>query len=185
MLPADMDEELPEPAPKRTSADGGEDARARQAAVALDESLTRSERIAVNLTVEYMLRSLRSLRDCFEGDIMLGVVVMAIAAANSAHLSSDGALPSDQILPGGVVPDELRRPVSVLGVAGALGLPYETVRRYVNRLIAAGRCVKVRNGVIVPAAVFNEVNVVRASRESLGNIRRLYRALENSKFDFS
>lgn len=47
-------------------------------------------------------------------------------------------------------PDELRRPVSVAALAGATGLPFETVRRRVGRLRDRGMCDIGREGVMVP-----------------------------------
>lgn len=50
-------------------------------------------------------------------------------------------------------PDEMRRPVTMNAVASSLNLPFETVRRRINRMVADGFCRIVEGGVIVPSAV--------------------------------
>ena len=51
-------------------------------------------------------------------------------------------------------PTPLRTPVTVYALARSLGIPYETVRRHVGKLKAAGICEAAADGVIIPARVF-------------------------------
>jgi DNA-binding Lrp family transcriptional regulator len=50
-------------------------------------------------------------------------------------------------------PDEVRRPATMNAIATSLKLPFETVRRRVNRLIEHGVCAHAAGGVIVPMAM--------------------------------
>ena len=67
---------------------------------------------------------------------MLTVVYLAVLSANIQHIPTD----SDQAKRygglGEAVPDSERRPISAHSVALSLGIPYETARRYIGRLIA-------------------------------------------------
>ncbi len=78
--------------------------------------------------------------------IILGAVQANVAPilAQPALQFEFGALPD-------MPPDTARRPVSISGLAGALGLPFETVRRRLLRLSEAGICDITPAGVVVPA----------------------------------
>lgn len=47
-----------------------------------------------------------------------------------------------------VPPEAMRRPVSISAIARALGLPYSTVRRHVEKMLADGRLVRSRGGLL-------------------------------------
>jgi len=110
-----------------------------------------------------------------------GIIVLSILAANAAHLEQGGA-GADYAAAGAAPPDELRRPVSVLSIAHALGLPFETTRRHVNRLIKEGKCVRMPKGVIVPQAFVMTRAAEHLSRENAKNLRRLIRDLDRAGF---
>jgi hypothetical protein len=144
---------------------------------------TDGARVAVRLGGDYVLRSLRLQAELSGGQLMLGLVSLAITQANVAHLVGDEGRPYKDLeaLP----PDEVRRPVSVLSVAQSLGLPYETTRRHVETLIRMGRCQRVRGGVIVPAAAFDTPRHRELLAVNLANLRRLYRGLRAVDVDLS
>lgn len=80
------------------------------------------------------------------------LLVLAINQANIAPMTRD---PVARSLYGGLdapARDEQRRPVSVSAIATSLRLPFETARRHVKRLEAAGVCATSDRGVIVPEA---------------------------------
>lgn len=84
-----------------------------------------------------------------------GVLLLTIVQANIAPLTRDADLQltyGDYDAP---PPDELRRRVSVSAIAQSLRLPYETARRHVARLAAAGECEVTPQGVYVPAATLH------------------------------
>jgi hypothetical protein len=134
-----------------------------------------ARRVAV-LSTAYVLRALRGLARVY-GDGQLGVVAYTIFAANTAHL--DVVKGDTRIVgPDGVLHDEERRPVSVLKLSKLLGMPFETTRTYVNRLIEAGVCVRVQGGVIVPQASMQRQEASRAVAVNLAVVRKLVEDLQ-------
>jgi hypothetical protein len=137
-------------------------------------------RAAVRLSDEYFLRALRIIVDMAEGDMITAIVFRAVVAGNIGYLdahAAEAALYADVET---VPPDRLRRPVSVLSVSGALGLPYETTRRHVRKLIASGRCRMERTGVIAPAEGMVGPAEEAAILANLANLRRLFRGLKKA-----
>jgi prepilin-type processing-associated H-X9-DG protein len=137
-------------------------------------------RAAVRLSDEYFLRALRIVADLTEGDMITAIVFRAVVAGNIGYLdghTAEAALYADLET---VPPDHLRRPVSILSVSGALGLPYETTRRHVRKLIASGRCRMERAGVIAPAESLVGPAEEAAILANLANLRRLFRGLKRA-----
>ncbi len=124
-----------------------------------------------------MLRSLTLLRGLGWGDLMTALVSLAIVQANVAHLDAPGG--EGQTFGDGdrASPNDRRRPVSVLAVSATLGLPYETTRRHVSRLIGMGVVERVKGGLIVPQARLQTEAQSDMMQANLSNLRRLYRAL--------
>ena len=143
---------------------------------------TAGARVAARLSSDYVLRSLLLLAGRYDGELMTGVVSLAIIAANTAHLEQAAGTPQYPDL-GEIPPDDLRKPISVLALAGSLGLPFETTRRHVNRLRKAGRCVRVKGGVIVPAESLRNFDNDAALVANLTNLRRLFRSLAKAGLD--
>ena len=140
----------------------------------------RGARAAVRLSDEYFLRALRIIADLTEGDIITAIVLRAVVAGNIGYLdghAAEAALYSDLET---VPPDHLRRPVSILSVSGALGLPYETTRRHVHKLIASGRCRMERDGVVAPSESLSGPAEQAATLANLANLRRLFRGLKRA-----
>ena len=104
-----------------------------------------------------------------DGDLLAPLLFTAILEANLAPLNRDRDL---QLAFAGLdasAPDELRRPVSINAVAQSLRLPFETVRRRVRRLAAAGACVITPHGVYVPRSAvtspaYNALQLARHER---------------------
>jgi len=139
----------------------------------------RKARAAYRFGAEYVMRSLQILSSLANGDLVAGLVSMAINQANVAHLNPGAASgPFDGI--DQPPPDEVRRPVSVLALSTSLGMPYETTRRCVARLIAAGQCRRVKGGVIVPADALASDRHPELLRANHANLRRLMRNLRTA-----
>jgi len=133
-------------------------------------------RVAVRLSADYMLRSLKMLGELSDGELLSALISLAIVQANVAHLEQDGGFRELDEPP----PDESRRPISILAIANSLGLPYETTRRHVEKMIAAGQCVRVRGGVIVPTVALTTPRHREFVLANLANLRRLYRSLRRA-----
>jgi DNA-binding Lrp family transcriptional regulator len=133
-------------------------------------------RLVARRSTEYILRALQLLTETY-GDIRTGIVAQTIVAANTSHLD---ARTGEGWRYAGVdqrIPDEVRRPVSVVRIAESLGLPYETMRRQVERLLDAGICIRLPAGLIIPAAVLDRPGPVAAMLVNVGYVRKFVREL--------
>jgi hypothetical protein len=137
-------------------------------------------RVASRLTVEFVLRSVQLISELSGGDLLEGLILRTITAGNTTHLDHDPKNPGRFASIGDVPPDELRRPVSILAVAGSLGLPYETTRRCANRLVKSGQCVRVKGGLIAPGAEHQQPADHQAILTNMANLRRLFSALKDA-----
>jgi hypothetical protein len=135
-------------------------------------------RVAGRLASDYLLRSLKMLGELADGDLLTGLVSLAIVQANVSHvdhaLGETGAFDGLATIP----PDVVRRPVSVLAVADSLGLPYETTRRHVTKLIKSGQVVRTKGGVVAPTSVLKDPRRQAMLDANIPNLRRLFRNLK-------
>mgnify|MGYP006281086771 CR=1 FL=1 len=138
-------------------------------------------RAAVRLGADYLLRSLQMLGELSDGHMLSGLISLAIVQANTSHLEGSGAYRDVSDLP----PDNVRRPVSVLAIANSLGLPYETTRRHIDKMIQSGQVSRVNGGIIVPAAALNTPRHAELLTAHLTNLRRLVRGLAAAGLDLS
>ena len=134
------------------------------------------------LSGEYILRALQLLAGAY-GDIRAGIVAQTIVTANTAHID----VRRDEVRRYAGIdetpPDEVRRPISVARLAESLGLPYETARGQVRRLIDAGVCVQLDRGLIVPGAALERPAAARSMLENVGYVRKFLRDLQAIGFD--
>ncbi len=105
------------------------------------------------------------------------LLVMAINQGNIAPLTRDPGARSRYGALENPAPDEERRPVSVRAVAASMRLPYETARRNIRRLEAAGVCMVSDCGVVVPAAFMVSPAYCDAARSGHERLLGLYRGL--------
>jgi DNA-binding Lrp family transcriptional regulator len=134
------------------------------------------------LSAEYILRALQLLADAY-GDIRAGIVAQTIVTANTAHLDAPRGEGYRYAGIAQTPPDEVRRPISIARLAESLGLPYETMRARVRRLIDAGVCVQLDAGLIVPGAVLERPTAARSMLANVGYARKLMRDLHAVGFD--
>lgn len=138
-------------------------------------------RAALRISTDYFMRSLHLVGELYDGELLTGLVSMAIIQANVGHLDSAG--PSEFAGLDTAPPDSARRPASVLAVSSSLGLPYETTRRHVAKLVKAGLCQRVKGGVVVPTAVVSSPQHRKVAAANLTNLHRLYRQLRAAGVD--
>lgn len=115
------------------------------------EGSIRRRRLLGRLTSAYLLDVLAIAQG--EGDPLDTLITAAVIQANVAEIRARADLQLAFSKADSPPPDELRRPVSINAIASSLSLPFETVRRRIGALAAAGICRFVEGGVIVPAAV--------------------------------
>lgn len=77
------------------------------------------------------------------------ILALGIGSANLSHIDSSPELSRQHA--GSVEPDHLRRGISRGGIARALSMPAETVRRRLNALIEAKILVECDDGIILAA----------------------------------
>ena len=133
-------------------------------------------RIISRLGAEYVLGVFQLLIDRF-GDIRSGLLFMAISTANVAHIDARTEEGRDAAASDGFVLDDDRKPVGVARLAAITGLPLGSTRRIVERLIDVGDCIRVDGGLIVPRAVFERPESVRATTANLRHVREFVRKL--------
>lgn len=141
-----------------------------------------------NLLAEARERALAPLSGRFVLDQVSGgmagmdsrdaVLVMAINQANIAALTRD---PEARQRYGGLetpAPDDERRPVSLSAIAASLALPYETVRRRIQRLAARGVCELTDHGAVVPETFLASPAYLGSVVAAHGRLYRFYREVE-------
>jgi DNA-binding Lrp family transcriptional regulator len=134
-------------------------------------------RLVVRLSSDFILRMAEPLA-LHLGDLVSGLILMDVFAANTQHLpDSEGGSDDQDWSALGFVPDRLRRPVRAATLAERLGIPPETVRRHLARLHKEGRLERIGDGFIVPAAVLARAPVVQYLVDNQSHLHRLYAGL--------
>jgi DNA-binding Lrp family transcriptional regulator len=110
-------------------------------------------------------------------DFVDALILTAVVQANIAPIMRDPELSRAYAAYPEPPPDELRRPVSVNAVAESLRIPYETARRRILRLAAAGACEVTAAGVIVPARELATPAHMAAMMQLWALMGRLHRQL--------
>ena len=144
--------------------------RRRRLSPSRAKSLERARaRLIGRICNDYFLDTVAVLSDTFNGDLVTGLVFLAIVRENTrgGELAPvQGAAPR---------PDHLRRPVTVYTVAKGLNLTYETARRHVNRLIKEGFCTRLDGGLIVAGEILARPQMTRALERNKTHFKRLLR----------
>lgn len=135
------------------------------------------DRLAMRISTEYMLRSIDLMTQIVGGDLVKGLIFVAVVQANTQHVASDETLNQTYSEADDTVPNEARRPVSVHALSVSLGIPYETTRRYVNKLLLEGYCVRARRGLVVPGEVLQRPELISALKKNFSNLQRLVAGL--------
>ena len=140
-----------------------------------------TRRLAMRLSVGYFLRFIEVLQDVSGRNLVQSVILLAIMGANVGALDADPVASKKFAGIDAVPPDELRRPISIYALAASLGLPYETVRRQVHKMIERGICERVGDeGVIVPARVLEGAQMLKAVERNFQNLSGLERSLRRA-----
>lgn len=108
------------------------------------------------------------------GDIIDPLIVSVAMEANVAPINQDFELSVRYATMADPPPEDLRRPVSVNALAASIMLPYETVRRRVQRLVENGALVASPRGVYVPAHVVENPFFLATATARYERLRRLY-----------
>jgi DNA-binding Lrp family transcriptional regulator len=134
-------------------------------------------RLVMRLSSDYLLR-LADPITLYMGDLVTGLVLMDIIHANTEHLpDSEGGQTDAGWSPAGFVPDDLRKAVRPTALSERLGIPAETVRRHIQRLLDQDRCERRENGYVVPSRVLAREPFVQYMVDNQSHLHRLYAGL--------
>ena len=134
-------------------------------------------RLVIRLSSSYLLRLVEPLSENI-GDLVTALVMMDVIQANTEGLpdsqggATDGAWTAEDF-----VADQHRKPVSVSALSERLGIPAETVRRHLARLVQNGQCERVAEGHLIPARVLAGAPFVQFMTANQLNLHRLYTSL--------
>lgn len=121
---------------------------------------------------QYHLRHLRRLAEIFQGDLDLPLILGEVANRNIGFALSETGVSRDDVDQQIVRARENEglSPCSAMSVSLATGLPRETVRRKLNKLVAQGFLVKLPDSTFVtttkPLEFFSDI----LTREQLGDL---------------
>ena len=136
-------------------------------------------RIMSRLSMDYVISMYSAILRGSEHDPLDTLILCTVAVANVAHLNTDRALSHAYAGFDAPEPAEIKRPISRNAVALSLGLPYETTRRRVERLLAEGALAEIDGG-LVGANEAAQPEMVRAMAEQNAILlRRLVRQLRD------
>lgn len=145
--------------------------------------LPANVRAIIRVATQSFQRSIAGLAASDGNDLIRVLAFNAIWLGNVQNAAGTAEAEQAGLLD--VLPDERRIPVSVLGIANSLRMPYETVRRYSHALLNSGSCVRLpARGLIVPQEVHNRparLELVQSSRDQIGH---LLDGLKRAGFDF-
>ena len=102
------------------------------------------------------------LVDVTQLDLTSAQIVLAIAHANTGHVTHEPDTAARFMALRDVPPDHLRLPVSGYAIARQLGLPLETTRRHILKLQALGWCQRVGDGFLIPETVWRDPAALQA-----------------------
>jgi hypothetical protein len=138
-------------------------------------------RALLRIGTEYLLYGLARLEDLCEQDFVPAMLFTAIWTSNLARIP----LAQTPEVEDTVLADALRRPVPVLALANSLHVPYETVRRHINRMEREGLCKRIgKEGVIVPRAVLLLPRFQNAAASFYPRVLRYLTDLQRVQYDF-
>lgn len=80
-------------------------------------------------------------------DFTDALILTVLMQSKGAAVAGDPALQRAYATFGAPPPASVRRPISINAIAGSLGMPFETVRRHVRRLVESGACEVLPEGV--------------------------------------
>lgn len=140
------------------------------------EDTSAQDRGIGRLSADYVLRTIAALAAMFDGDILMGVIFLALFRASVEYVGRGGT--NSPAFEDGVVPDHARRAISTLALANSLNMPRETVRRYVNRLTDLGFCSRDSDRrLMVTATIARRPEIAALLRTNRRNLERVLSAL--------
>jgi DNA-binding Lrp family transcriptional regulator len=134
-------------------------------------------RLVIRMSSDYLLRLVEPINEHI-GDVVTGLVLMEVFHANTSHLpDTNGGSVGPHWSADSFVSDDDRRPVSAADVARSLGMPAETVRRRLAKLVATNRCERDETGYWVSSQVLAQGALVEFALANQGYLNRFFASL--------
>ncbi len=158
----------------------GHDASGRRAYSAAQTALL--QRVAC----EFFLRCVECGMAPHHRDIDRALIFSAIMAANAESITYDKSLAWQYASASSPPPDDARSPITVSRVSKTMGIPFETARRQINKLVSSGICVRVgRKGVIIPTHIAQAPELLAAGSLLALRFNQAISELRQGRFDFA
>lgn len=130
-------------------------------------------RLVVRLSTDYVLRLAEPI-SLYIGDLVTGLVLMDLIHANTQDFADHEGGRPDAWDEGAFQPDDERRPIRATVLSERLGIPQETVRRHLQRLLESDRCERTVDGYRVPGRVLAREPFIRFMLDNQSHLHRLF-----------
>ena len=120
------------------------------------ESFSSAGRAVLRLCTDFRLQVMDIIIATYEGDFFLGLVHLAVLNANVGNFYYRLAKETERY------PNYT--PISIRTLAKNIGLPFETTRRYVRKLLEIGALAETPNGLVIPPQELGKQKYRKAGR---------------------
>jgi DNA-binding Lrp family transcriptional regulator len=134
-------------------------------------------RLVIRLSSDYVLRLAEPL-SLHVGDLVSGLILMQVIHTNTEDLPDTmGGEAGGDWSADGFVSDELRKPIRAGSISERLGIPQETVRRHLARLVEDDRCERSGDGYVVTSRILARQPFIQFMVDNQSHLHRLYSGL--------
>ncbi|HEY0107351.1 MAG TPA: hypothetical protein VGB91_14820 [Rhizomicrobium sp.] len=137
-------------------------------------------RLIAHFVAEFILRSAESVSEAYDHDYEAAILFMTISNRNSQKAMNDPRLRELYGSYKTTIPPEHTLLISRMALARATGLPRETVRRKVAKLIEKGWVIEMPGGLRARPDLNRHPGYVRSLEPQARNLRRLFAMLLSS-----
>lgn len=134
-------------------------------------------RAIAHFVAEFILRSAETVSGVFEHDYEAAILFMTISNRNSEKVMSDPKLRELYGSYRSTIPPEHALLISRMALARATGLPRETVRRKVAKLIEKGWVIELEGGLRARPDLNRNAHYIATLEPQAQNLRRLFTML--------
>ena len=138
-------------------------------------------RLIAHSLAEFILRCAETVGASFDHDYEMILLFLTVSTRNAHNVMNDPELRKRYASYRDPIPVSLYTPISRLALSRSTGLPRETVRRKVAKMIEMGAIVEdERGGLRVPADLNEDLDYVSVLEPQLMNLRRLFSSLQET-----
>lgn len=134
-------------------------------------------RLIAHFVTEFILRSSETVSEVFDHDYEAAILFLMISNRNSEKVMNDPKLRELYGSYKATIPPEHSLLISRMALARATGLPRETVRRKVAKLIERGWVIELPGGLRARPDLNRHADYVRTLEPQAQNLRRLFTVL--------